>query len=115
MRISLYFLIFFSIPCFIFSQDYNIDDYDGQTIITCEGNFYDAGGPASPYEATSNYTVTICPENGPTQQISLEFEEFTVIGYAGSDDYLIIYNGDSTDADQFGFARDDQGNTNAIT
>ena len=109
MRLLL--ILVFLFPYFIFSQDYNIDDYDGQTIFVCDGNFYDAGGPDQPYEGTSNYVVTICPENGPTQQLSLEFVDFTVIGYAGSDDYLIIYNGDSTDAEEFGVYADTSGTT----
>ena len=109
MRLLIIFVFLF--PYLVFSQDYNIDDVDGQTIFVCDGNFYDAGGPDQSYEGTSNYTVTICPENGPTQQLSLEFVDFTVIGYAGSDDYLIIYNGDSTDAEEFGVYTDTSSST----
>ena len=110
MRLLIIFVFLF--PYLVFSQDdFNIDDYDGQIITTCDGNFYDAGGPDQSYEGTSNYTVTICPENGPTQQLSLEFVDFTVIGYAGSDDYLIIYNGDSTDAEEFGVYTDTSSST----
>ena len=76
MRLLIIFVFLF--PYLIFSQDYNIDDYDGQIITTCTGNFYDSGGPNQNYQGNQNFTVTFCPENGPTQQLSLEFEEFSV-------------------------------------
>ncbi|MFH2094334.1 MAG: hypothetical protein ABIJ16_01435 [Bacteroidota bacterium] len=38
---------FFIFVCsYAFSQDYMIDQWDGQTITGCSGNFYDSGGHA---------------------------------------------------------------------
>lgn len=59
-----------------FSQAYEIDDYDGQTVITCSGPFYDSGGAAAYYGDNENHTVTFCSDNGLS--ILIDFTTFEV-------------------------------------
>ena len=49
---------------FIYSQTYEIDAFDGQTVITCSGTFTDSN-PSSTgnYGDNENYTVTFCSGN----------------------------------------------------
>ena len=103
IRNLIFFLVLFFVITHTFSQNYNIDDYDGITINTCQGNFYDSGGSTGVYSANEDYTITICPENTATQQIILDFDQFTTQPVvAGNGDGMIIYDGNSTSATQFG-------------
>ena len=60
--------------------------------------------PSSPNSDGANdyFTITICPEND-AQVIELDFQSFTTQPVQnGNGDGLIIYNGDSTSAEEFG-------------
>lgn len=75
---------------------YNIDDVDGQSIMTCGATLYDSGGPGSDYQNDENYSVTFCADNGgqivmERTSYVLENENMSVCG--GCCDYLIIYDG----------------------
>ncbi|GIR21775.1 MAG: hypothetical protein CM15mP36_09820 [Flavobacteriales bacterium] len=84
----------------LFSQEILISD--GGTVNTCSGTFYDSGGPSGVYGANEDFTITICPEND-AQVIELDFQSFTTQPVQnGNGDGLIIYNGDSTSAEEFG-------------
>ena len=92
------YIIFFFLFVDSFSQEYNINEYDGQTINTCSGNFYDSGGPSGVYSANEDYTITICPEND-LQLIELDFTSFTSQPVQnGNGDGLEIYDGVNTSA-----------------
>ena len=92
------YIVFFFLFFYSYSQDYNIDDYDGQIINTCSGNFYDSGGPTGVYSANEDYTITICPEND-LQLIELDFTSFTSQPVQnGNGDGLEIYDGINTSA-----------------
>tara|TARA_B000000441_G_C21742319_1_gene354889 strand:- start:546 stop:1640 length:1095 start_codon:yes stop_codon:yes gene_type:complete len=99
-RIKIFFWISFFFSCGVFSQEILISD--GGTVNTCSGTFYDSGGPTGVYGANEDYTITICPEND-AQVIELDFQSFTSQPVQnGNGDGLIIYNGDSTSAEEFG-------------
>ena len=99
-RLKIFFWILFFVPVGLFSQEILISD--GGTVNTCSGTFYDSGGPTGVYSANEDYTITICPEND-AQVIELDFDSFTTQPVQnGNGDGLIIYNGDSTDAEEFG-------------
>lgn len=75
---------------------YEIDDVNGQTINTCEGIFYDSGGPSGDYFDNEDYSVTFCADNGGQIEMELvslitETENIAVCG--GCCDYLVIYDG----------------------
>lgn len=57
--IMLSFIIFFGLN--LYSQTYTISAYDGQTVSTCNGVFYDSGGPAD-YGNDEDFTVTFCSD-----------------------------------------------------
>ncbi|MBI4648374.1 MAG: PKD domain-containing protein, partial [Bacteroidia bacterium] len=68
------------IACLIFSgslfaQSYEIDTYNGQTVSTCTGTFYDSGGPSGDYNNSEDYQVTFC-SSIPGAQIMVEFTSF---------------------------------------
>ena len=48
----------------IFTQSYNIASYNGLTVNTCSGNFYDSGGSGGNYGNNENYVVTFCSSSG---------------------------------------------------
>ncbi len=83
------------------SSDYEIDTYNGQTINTCSGNFYDSGGSGSNYSDSDNYAVTFCSDNG--NPMTMDFTAFD-IEYDASCIYdgLSIYDGSSTSATLLG-------------
>lgn len=78
------------------SQTYNIDDYDGQTVSTCSGTFYDSGGSGAYYSDNEDYTVAFCSDNGVS--LSMNFTSFEV--RAG--DTLWIYDGPDTSSSLLG-------------
>ncbi|WP_304139009.1 PKD domain-containing protein, partial [Mesonia mobilis] len=63
----------------------------------CSGNFYDNGGENGTYNETPSIT-TFCPDSDD-EVVVLSFTQFVV---AQNQDFLIIYDGDSTDAPQIG-------------
>ncbi|MBN2683245.1 MAG: PKD domain-containing protein [Bacteroidales bacterium] len=77
----------------VYSQTYEIDAVNGQTINTCSGTFYDSGGASSTYNNNENYTVTFCSDM-PGAQIIFTFTSFTVENV--SYDNLTIYDGANT-------------------
>jgi len=84
-------LIIFSIPAF--SQIYEIDNLNGQSINTCSGTFYDSGGQFSDYGTNENYTVTFCPATG-SQGFLVNFNSINI----GTGDQLCIHDGPTTAA-----------------
>jgi len=87
-------LVFLIFPAGIFAQSYYIDEYDGQTVTTCSGTFYDSGGRTflwwGDYSANEDYTVTFC--SGTGSPIIFDFVEFNT----GNGDILTIYDGPDT-------------------
>ncbi|WP_283641544.1 PKD domain-containing protein [Mesonia mobilis] len=67
------------------------------TYSQCSGNFYDNGGENGTYNETPSIT-TFCPDSDD-EVVVLNFTQFVV---AQNQDFLIIYDGDSTDAPQIG-------------
>ena len=99
-KVKISFLVLFLFSTGLFSQEILISD--GGTVNTCSGTFYDSGGPSGVYAANEDFTITICPEND-AQVIELDFQSFTTQPVQnGNGDGLIIYNGDSTSAEEFG-------------
>ncbi len=72
----------------ILAQNYEIDAFNGQTINTCSGTFYDSGGPAGFYNNNENYTITFCPTTAGSA-IRVDFNSFSL----GSGDQLCVFNG----------------------
>ncbi len=70
-----------------FSQTYPINSYNGQTVTTCSGTFYDSGGSLGDYGNNENYTVTFCSGNG--NSVMFDFSVFTV----RTGDTLYVYDG----------------------
>ena len=98
--IKFFFWIIIIFPTLILSQEVLISD--GGTVNTCSGTFYDSGGSSGVYGANEDYTITICPENN-AQVVELDFQSFTTQPVQnGNGDGLIIYNGNSVSAEEFG-------------
>lgn len=75
------------------AQTYNIATYNGTTVNTCSGNFYDSGGSGGNYSNNENYVVTFCSTSG-----SPLYFDFTP-NYnldAGTGDTLFFYDGLTT-------------------
>ncbi|MCF8367096.1 MAG: T9SS type A sorting domain-containing protein [Bacteroidales bacterium] len=68
-----------------------------ETVTTCVGYFYDSGGPGSEYGNSEDLTMTFLPGSGD-DMIMVEFTSFDV---ENNYDYLYIYNGPNTSAEQF--------------
>ena len=65
------------------------------TVSTCNGTFFDSGGPSSNYSNNLNQTMVI-QSNTPGLQIQVNFIEFLLENSANCEnDYLKIYNGSS--------------------
>lgn len=79
------------------AQIYEIDAYNGQTVSTCSGYFYDSGGPAGNYTANSTYTITFCPST-PNTFIQLTFTVWQLATGAS----LQVYDGPNTTYNSFG-------------
>ncbi len=81
---------------------------DGE-VTTCEGVFYDEGGPNNNYASSLNQTMTFNPGTAG-KMVSMNFTEFDVeLGMNGTIyDYLEVYDGASTSAPLIGkFSSDD--------
>ncbi|MBU0764340.1 MAG: PKD domain-containing protein, partial [Bacteroidetes bacterium] len=61
----------------IYSQSYEMDAYNGQTVSTCSGTFYDSGGNSGQYGLSENYQVTFCSSQSGSQ-IQFQFSVFSV-------------------------------------
>ncbi|MBK7712906.1 MAG: Ig-like domain-containing protein [Bacteroidales bacterium] len=79
-----------------YSQTYTISAYNGQTVTTCSGVFYDSGGSLTDYGNNENYTVSFCSGNG--NAVKFDFATFTV----RSGDTLYIYDGPDTSSPLMG-------------
>ncbi|MBN2682658.1 MAG: gliding motility-associated C-terminal domain-containing protein [Bacteroidales bacterium] len=79
-------LIFISLVSF--TQVYQINAYNGQTVTTCSGTFYDSGGSGGSYNGSENYSVTFC--SGTGENIGLIFSSITV---ESGFDNIYIYDG----------------------
>ncbi len=73
--ILLFSILFISIGT-IYSQTYEIDQYNGQTITSCGGSFYDSGGQSSGYTSGESYIVTFAPT---TNFSNVTFNSFNVV------------------------------------
>lgn len=82
-------------------QSYEIDAFNGQTVTTCGGNFYDSGGPTGGYQNGENYTITFCPAT-PGAAIQIQFSFFNVQGSS----QLCVFDGTSTAANAIGCTND---------
>ena len=72
-------------------QIYKINTYNGQTISTCTGTFYDSGGATGGYNSGESYVVTFSPINDFT---NITFNSFNVqIG-----DLLEVFDGADVNA-----------------
>ncbi len=74
-----------------------IPDYfmSNDTITACIGTFYDTGGPDENYSNSENFTMTFQP-NSENKVMEFDFTSFET----ESNDYLHIYNGTNTSADE---------------
>jgi hypothetical protein len=78
-------------------QNYEIDTYNGQTVTTCSGIFYDSGGGSGFYAANESYSVTFCPSTAGTK-IDLDFSNFDV----GPGSELEVFDGPNNTFNSFG-------------
>ncbi len=93
----LFFPLLLLIPHLLQSQTYTIDTYDGQTVITCSGNFYDSGNDAGNYGNNESYVVTFCASSG---RITVDFASLNLRNEGG--DTLRIFDGNNTSASLLG-------------
>ncbi len=91
---------------------------DNDTVVTCEGQFYDSGGPPRPgffgnYGDSENFVKTFIPVNPTNEKLRFEFVMFELEETpplpANPYDRLEIYDGNSTNAPLIGvyFPRSD--------
>ncbi|HRZ78172.1 MAG TPA: transglutaminase-like cysteine peptidase, partial [Bacteroidales bacterium] len=71
------------------AQVFPIGMFNGQTITTCSGTFYDAGGNYAGYTFNEDYSITFCSSDPLNTHIKLYFTTFNV--QAG--DTLWIFDG----------------------
>jgi len=72
------------------------------TVTTCEGNFYDSGGPTSAYANNEDFVLTFY-SSAAGAQIEFIFSQFDVEAQTDCNyDYLNIYNGENTSAPLIG-------------
>jgi PKD repeat protein/murein tripeptide amidase MpaA len=72
------------------------------TITTCEGVFYDTGGPNGNYGDNEDFTMTFLPAS-TEGKIEVEFTSFSVEDESSCDyDWLKIYDGSSTSSNLIG-------------
>ncbi|NPA67329.1 MAG: T9SS type A sorting domain-containing protein, partial [Chlorobi bacterium] len=82
---------------------------NGATVTTCDGVFYDEGGPDNNYSTSLDQTMTFLPGTSG-KMISANFTEFDVeLGSTGTHyDYLQVYDGTDANATLIGeFSSDD--------
>ncbi len=100
---KLFIFILIAITVNIYSQSYEIDAYNGQTVSTCSGNVFDSNQGSGPsyidgdYSNSEDYSMTICSSTAG-QQIQIEFYFYTELNF----DWLDIYDGTSTSAPYLG-------------
>ena len=90
---------FLFISVFTFAQaDYEIDVYNGQTIASCNGFFYDSGGPSSNYGVSEDLVITFNSTDIINTHIKVYFHEFDI----DPSDTLYIYDGSDISAPLIG-------------
>lgn len=82
---------------FTTGETININMQNG-TFTTCNGNFFDSGGPSSAYQNFENLTLTLLPSDA-NSKIQVTFNSFAT---ENNFDFLQIYDGNSTAAPQIG-------------
>jgi gliding motility-associated-like protein len=97
MKKSLSLAITILLSNILLAQNYEIDAFNGQTINTCSGVFYDSGGPFGFYSNNENYTITFCPTTAGSS-IRVDFTNFQL----GSGDQLCVFDGINLAAPSFG-------------
>ena len=80
----------------IFTQSYNIATYNGLTVNTCSGNFYDSGGSGGNYGNNENYVVTFCSSSGSPLYFDFGASSSSLNLDAGTGDTLFFYDGLTT-------------------
>ena len=65
-------------------------------VTTCEGTFFDSGGPEEPYQNSENLVLTFFPE---TAGAKMQFQ-FTSFNTEANYDFLYVYMGDEVDPAQ---------------
>ncbi len=73
-------------------QNYLISIYDGDTIKSCSGNFYDSGSDLNPYSNNENYTIAFHASTG--ERIQFDFTTLNLRNEGG--DTLKIFDGIDT-------------------
>jgi gliding motility-associated-like protein len=101
--LALSLLFFYSIG---FSQNYLISTYNGQTVSTCAGNFYDSGGSTGNYSDNENLSMTFSSNNTTTTHIRLYFNYLDI----DPSDTIYVYDGPNTTSPLIGWYN----NTNAL-
>jgi len=101
----LIFLIVISLK--LYSQDYLISVYNGQTVTTCSGFFYDSGGVSANYGSGETYTVTFKSNNVINTHTKVYFHEFDI----DPSDTLYVYDGPNTSSPVIGAYN----NTNSLS
>ncbi|MBI5217706.1 MAG: PKD domain-containing protein [Bacteroidia bacterium] len=92
----LFFVIYIQVA---FSQNYQINTYNGQTVTTCAGTFYDSGGQGGNYSLGENYSISFCPST-PGQKVSLTFTSFDIDGT--NNNVICFYDGVGTSGTYYG-------------
>jgi gliding motility-associated-like protein len=87
---SIIILLFIAINA---NSQYNIATYNGQTVTTCSGTFFDSGGLNGNYSGTQSYSITFCPGT-PGAYINLDFSVWSI----GAGDNMEVYDGTNTSA-----------------
>ncbi|MFO7864978.1 MAG: carboxypeptidase regulatory-like domain-containing protein [Salinivirgaceae bacterium] len=65
------------------------------TVTTCDGTFYDTGGPDGAYQISEDLTLTILPATDGAQAMVT----FTMMDIENNYDFLKVYNGTSVDGE----------------
>jgi len=78
------------------AQTYNIATYNGMTVTTCSGNFYDSGGSGGNYGNNENYVVTFCSASGSPLYFDFTSSSSALNLDAGTGDTLFFYDGLTT-------------------
>ncbi|MBR4838153.1 MAG: T9SS type A sorting domain-containing protein [Bacteroidales bacterium] len=90
------------------SESYNMQN---GTITTCDAMFYDDGGPSSNYGNNKDFTMTFMPST-PGAKIQVVFQSFDT---ENNYDFLYIYDGTSTSAQQIGNGYSGSNNPGTVT
>lgn len=77
-------------------QTYNIASYNGMTVNTCSGNFYDSGGSGGNYGNNENYVVTFCSNSGSPLYFDFSSSSTALNLDGGTGDTLFFYDGLTT-------------------